>query len=189
MDEMLAVKGQRRVTALVLSIASDLCYYVDMFSIQLVCRQVGCDTCVPRCCSMRSFCTCHYSCRELKSSFCRVVLVSAWVKDCCLMPLQLFADARKIATFIRANLWDEQRQRLLRSFLNGPSDVEGFADDYAFVISGLLELYSTSGETQWLAFAQQLQQKQDELFWDETGGRHWDDSIHNSSEEPLITNL
>lgn len=71
---------------------------------------------------------------------------------------------------MRANLWDEQRQRLLRSFLNGPSDVEGFADDYAFVISGLLDLYGASGETPWLAFAQQLQQKQDELFWDDTAG-------------------
>ncbi len=90
---------------------------------------------------------------------------------CCLnLPLSC-ADARKIANFVRANLWDEQRQRLLRSFLNGPSDVEGFADDYSFVISGLLDLYSASGETQWLAFAQQLQQKQDELFWDDKAGR------------------
>ncbi|CAL5218409.1 g85 [Coccomyxa viridis] len=82
-------------------------------------------------------------------------------------------DAKQIARFVRANLWDEQRQRLLRSFLNGPSDVEGFADDYAFVISGLLDLYSASGETQWLAFAQQLQQKQDELFWDDTAGGYY----------------
>ena len=80
------------------------------------------------------------------------------------------ADARKIAEFVSEHLWDEQRQRLLRSFLDGPSDVEGFADDYAFVIAGLLDLYGASGETQWLAFAQQLQQKQDELFWDDTAG-------------------
>ena len=83
----------------------------------------------------------------------------------------LHADARKIANFVRANLWDEERQRLLRSYLNGPSDVEGFADDYAYLISGLLDLYGASGETQWLAFAQQLQQKQDKLFWDGTAGR------------------
>lgn len=71
---------------------------------------------------------------------------------------------------MRTNLWDEQRQRLLRSFLEGPSDVEGFADDYACVIAGLLDLYGACGENQWLAFAQQLQQKQDELFWDDTAG-------------------
>jgi len=83
----------------------------------------------------------------------------------------LHADARKIANFVRANLWNEERQRLLRSYLNGPSDVEGFADDYAYLISGLLDLYGASGETQWLDFAQQLQQKQDELFWDDTAGK------------------
>lgn len=82
------------------------------------------------------------------------------------------ADAKRIASFVRANLWDEQRQRLLRSFLNGPSDVEGFADDYAYLISGLLDLYSACGETQWLAFAQQLQRTQDTLFWDDTAGMH-----------------
>ena len=71
---------------------------------------------------------------------------------------------------MQAHLWDGQRQRLLRSYLNGPSDVEGFADDYACLISGLLDLYSASGETQWLALMQQLQQKQDELFWDDTAG-------------------
>ena len=81
------------------------------------------------------------------------------------------ADAEKIARFVKANLWDGQKQRLLRSYLSGPSDVEGFADDYAYLISGLLDLHSVTGETQWLAFAQQLQQKQDELFWDETAGK------------------
>ena len=74
---------------------------------------------------------------------------------------------------MQAHLWDGQRQRLLRSYLNGPSDVEGFADDYAFLVSGLLDLYSASGETQWLTLAQQLQQKQDELFWDDTAGALW----------------
>ena len=80
------------------------------------------------------------------------------------------ADAEKIARFVKANLWDDQKQRLMRSYLSGPSDVEGFADDYAYLISGLLDLHSVIGETQWLAFAQQLQQKQDELFWDDTAG-------------------
>ena len=82
----------------------------------------------------------------------------------------MFADAEKMANFVKAHLWDSQKQRLLRSFLSGPSDVEGFADDYAYLISGLLDLHSATGETQWLAFAQQLQQKQDELFWDDTAG-------------------
>ena len=57
------------------------------------------------------------------------------------------ADAEEIARFVKANLWDGQKQRLLRSFLSGPSDVEGFADDYAYLISGLLDLHSVTGGT------------------------------------------
>ena len=43
---------------------------------------------------------------------------------------------------------------------------EGFADDYAFLIRGLLDLYEAGQEVRWLEWAWQLQQKMDELFWD-----------------------
>jgi uncharacterized protein YyaL (SSP411 family) len=44
--------------------------------------------------------------------------------------------------------------------------ISGFADDYAFVIRGLLDLYEASGNVEWLEWANNLQEKQDELFWD-----------------------
>lgn len=44
--------------------------------------------------------------------------------------------------------------------------ISGFADDYAFVIRGLLDLYEASGNVAWLEWANQLQDKQDDLFWD-----------------------
>ena len=48
--------------------------------------------------------------------------------------------------------------------------VEGFADDYSFLIRGLLDLFDNTQDPQWAEWANQLQQKQLELFWDEVGG-------------------
>lgn len=48
--------------------------------------------------------------------------------------------------------------------------VHGFADDYAFLIGGLLDLFEASQEQDWLEWAYQLQQKMIELFWDKDKG-------------------
>ena len=52
--------------------------------------------------------------------------------------------ATRAANFIRAKLYDESRKILFRSYREGRGEVEGFADDYAFVIQGLLDLYEAS---------------------------------------------
>ncbi len=44
--------------------------------------------------------------------------------------------ATRAATFLRANLYDPSRKILYRNYRGGRSDIEGFADDYAFVIQG-----------------------------------------------------
>lgn len=51
--------------------------------------------------------------------------------------------------------------------------IPGFLDDYAFVVCGLLDLYESSLQTQWLQWAEELQLRQDELFWDEQGGGYF----------------
>jgi uncharacterized protein YyaL (SSP411 family) len=43
------------------------------------------------------------------------------------------------------------------SYRDGRGEVEGFADDYAFVIQGLLDLYEASFDLGWLRFAHELQ--------------------------------
>ena len=79
--------------------------------------------------------------------------------------------ATRAGNFIRANLYDESRKILFRSYREGRSEVGGFADDHAFVIQGLLDLYEASFETRWLRFALELQRQMDALFWDnESGG-------------------
>ena len=55
------------------------------------------------------------------------------------------------------------RKLLYRSYREGRSDIEGFADDYAFVIQGLLDLYEASFDVEWLKFAIELQETQDRL--------------------------
>ncbi|KAJ0054354.1 hypothetical protein Pint_01037 [Pistacia integerrima] len=75
-------------------------------------------------------------------------------------PKEYMEIAEKAASFIRRHLYDKQTQRLHHSFRNGPSKAPGFLDDYAFLISSLLDLYEFGGGLYWL----------DELFLDREGG-------------------
>src|SRR5881398_1058599 len=74
--------------------------------------------------------------------------------------------ATRAANFLRTNLYGEKSKLLYRNYRCGRSDIEGFADDYAFVIQSLLDLYEASFDVEWLKFAIQLQKTQDRLFFD-----------------------
>ena len=77
--------------------------------------------------------------------------------------------AQGSAKFIREHLWKDGA--LIRSYREGASTVAGFADDYAALIAGLLDLYEADFDIAWLKWAVELQQKQDALFLDaEHGG-------------------
>lgn len=71
--------------------------------------------------------------------------------------------AEKAAKFIRNHLYDEHSHRLQHSFRNGPSKAPGFLDDYAFLISGLLDIYKFGGGINWLVWATELQDTQVKL--------------------------
>lgn len=51
--------------------------------------------------------------------------------------------------------------------------VHGFVDDYAFLIRGLLDLYETVYDEQWLELAYDLQHMQDKQFWDSIDGGYY----------------
>lgn len=51
--------------------------------------------------------------------------------------------------------------------------INGFHDDYAFVVKGLLDLYQANFDVHWLEFAEQLQDIQDRLFWDSQDGGYF----------------
>ena len=84
--------------------------------------------------------------------------------------LSLLETATRAAEFVRERLWDTDRCVLYRRFRDGHADIDGFAEDYAFVIWGLLELFQAGGDPVWLDWAKQLQQTQNRLFWDDSDG-------------------
>ncbi len=81
------------------------------------------------------------------------------------------ATATRAAEFIEHELFDSSTGILYRSWREGRGNIEGFAEDYAYLIQGLVDLYETGFEIRWLQWAVKLQAKMDELFWDvERGG-------------------
>ena len=89
--------------------------------------------------------------------------------------------ATRSANFVRTKLYDSSRKILYRSYREGRSNIEGFADDYAMVIQGLLDLYEASFDVEYLKFAIQLQEIQDRLFFDEKNGGYFSNSGRDKS--------
>jgi len=78
--------------------------------------------------------------------------------------------AEKAARFIETRLEDDHG-RLLHRYREGEAGIEAHADDYAFMIWGLTELYRTTFDPQHLARAVKLQERMVADFWDpESGG-------------------
>ena len=77
--------------------------------------------------------------------------------------------ARRAAGFVRERMWNADGRRLLRSYRNGNAAIDAYAEDYACLIFGLLELFQADPDPMWLEWAITLQHRQDELFWDEAG--------------------
>jgi uncharacterized protein YyaL (SSP411 family) len=78
--------------------------------------------------------------------------------------------ARKAATFLRTTMWDAASRTLRRRYRDGQAAIDGYAEDYAFLIFGVLELFQADPDPAWLEWAVELQTRQDELFWDDQGG-------------------
>jgi uncharacterized protein YyaL (SSP411 family) len=81
--------------------------------------------------------------------------------------------AEKAALFIKNNMYQADSSTLIRSYREGPSSIEGFLEDYAFLIQGLIDLYESSPDEQWIEWADQLQKKQDEVFFDTKNGGYF----------------
>ena len=79
-------------------------------------------------------------------------------------------DARRAARFVRRHLWNPTTRTLLRRYRQGDANVDGYAEDYAYLIFGLLELFQATGDPEWLDWAVELQERQDALFWDPVDG-------------------
>ena len=83
--------------------------------------------------------------------------------------------ARRAASFIGDRMWHatssgSSTRTLLRRYRRGEASIEAYAEDYAYLIYGLLELFQADPDVRWLEWAETLQRRQDELFWDEVDG-------------------
>ena len=80
---------------------------------------------------------------------------------------QKYLDAtEKAAKFLKSELYDSSSKTLTRVYREGRGDTPGFADDYAYLIHGLIDLYEATFNDTYLQWADDLQQTQLRLFWD-----------------------
>jgi uncharacterized protein YyaL (SSP411 family) len=76
--------------------------------------------------------------------------------------------ARKNAGFVLDQL--RRDGLLLRTYKDGQAKLNGYLDDYAFFVDGLIALYEATGELRWLEEARALADKMIDEFWDEEEG-------------------
>ncbi|NQU11221.1 thioredoxin domain-containing protein, partial [bacterium] len=81
--------------------------------------------------------------------------------------------AQRATAFIEAKLSDKETGKLWRRYRAGEVAIDGFLDDYAFFIQGLIDLYEASFDVKYLSWAIALQDKQNALFWDQAGGGYF----------------
>jgi len=105
------------------------------------------------------------------------LMVSAYARGAQVLDEPRYLEiATRAVKFLQANLYDPSGKNLYRNYRDGRSNIAGFADDYAFVIQGLLDLYQASFDVEWLKFAVELQETQDRLFFDEKNGGYFSTS-------------
>ena len=104
------------------------------------------------------------------------LMMAAFARAARMTPLDDPASTTALETAVRAagflqdRLWDGAREILLRRFRDGRADIDGYCEDYAFVVWGLLELFQAGGDPRWLDWARALQATQNRLFGDDEGG-------------------
>ena len=89
--------------------------------------------------------------------------------------------ATAAAKFLENNLYNPGTGALQRRYRDGHVAVDGFLEDYAFLIQGLLDLYEASFDVRWLRWAIRLQETQDRLFWDSQAGGYFDTGGNDST--------
>ena len=110
------------------------------------------------------------------------LMISAYARGAQVLNSSRYLEsAVRAAKFLRSQLWDEENKTLYRAYRGGRGTVEGFADDYAFVIQGMVDLYEASFDVAWLKFAIELQEAQDRLFFDEKNGGYFSTSGRDKS--------
>lgn len=91
--------------------------------------------------------------------------------------------AENAVKFIFNNLVDSNG-RLLSRYRDGEAGIKAYADDYAFLVWGLIELYESTYKAEYLKKAVQLNDDLIKYFWDEQNGGLF---LYGSDSEQLIS--
>ena len=89
--------------------------------------------------------------------------------------------ANRAKSFLHAHAYQPISGSLKRRYRAGSADIDGYLDDYTFLIQGLLDLYEASFDVRLLSWAIELQQTQDRLFWDQKQGGYFTTSGRDRS--------
>jgi len=92
--------------------------------------------------------------------------------------------ARTNAEFVLSNLKHEGR--LLRTFKDGQAKLNGYLEDYACFVEGLLSLFEATGELRWLNEAVLLNETMLDQFWDASTASFY---LTGKDHEKLITRV
>ena len=91
--------------------------------------------------------------------------------------------ALKNANFIIKNLWSSNGN-LFHNYKNEKSTINGYLEDYCFVITAFISLYEVTFDEKWLHYAKQLTDYSLEHFYDEKSGFF---AFTSNLDEALIT--
>lgn len=80
------------------------------------------------------------------------------------------ASAERALAFVRATMWDCERQRLYATHKDGKTHLNAYLDDYAFLIKAIVEILQARFNVDDLAFACQLADVLLEQFEDQAHG-------------------
>lgn len=101
------------------------------------------------------------------------MMIGAFAQAACVLEDETYSQrAVKAANFVKKYLYTQDKKLLRSCYTQGSGvgqiekPIEGFLDDYACMIRGLLNLYEATFNEDWLVWAEELQKTQDELFWD-----------------------
>lgn len=97
------------------------------------------------------------------------LMIAALAKAGQIFKNEKYLDAAKdAADFIIKKMCNNNR--LMHRYRNGDADIAGNLDDYSFLIWGLLELYSSIFDTEYLKIAIKLNKTLIDHFWDNDNG-------------------
>ncbi|MCB2218582.1 thioredoxin domain-containing protein [Desulfofustis glycolicus] len=98
------------------------------------------------------------------------LMIAALAKGARILGNDLYAEAsRRAASFITRHLTDESGG-LLHRFRDRQAGIAATANDYAFYVHGLLELFRATAEPDFLSTAVNVQEQMIERFWDREHG-------------------